>query len=53
MDMQPADLLDDINPDWMPSVLMGYVTKEGDFDHYHRCKKRKAHSDDNNFVKNV
>ena len=45
-------MLDDTNPDWVPSVLMGYATKEGDFDRYHRCKKRKAHSDDNS-VKSV
>lgn len=32
----PVDLPDDINPDWVPSVSMGYATKEGDFDRYHR-----------------
>ncbi len=47
-------MLDDTNPDWIPSVLMGYATKEGDFDCYHRCKKRMAHSDDDdNSVKSV
>ena len=45
-------MLDDTNPDWIPSVLMGYA-QEGDFDRYHRCKKRKAHSDDDNSVKSV
>ena len=40
------DLLDDTNPDWVPSVSMGYATKEGDFDRYHR-RKRREHCDDN------
>ena len=42
----PVDLLDDTNPDWVPSVSMGYATKEGDFDRYHR-RKRREHCDDN------
>lgn len=44
---KPAELFDDTNPDWVPSVLMGYNTKEGSFDRYHRSKRRKeSHNDD-------
>ena len=43
-----ADLLDDTNPAWVPSVLMGYSTKEGDLGRYNRCKRRSEQQDSSN-----
>ena len=43
-----ADLLDDSNPAWVPSVLMGHVTKEGDLGRYNRCKRRREQQDNCN-----
>lgn len=41
---KPAALFDHSNPDWTPSVHMGYEMKSGDVDRYHRIKKRKLYT---------
>ena len=40
-----ADLLDDTNPAWVPTIMMGYTTKEGDLGRYNRCKRRREQQD--------
>ena len=34
----PTNLIDDTNPDWVPSVAMGYTTK---FNRYDRRRRRQ------------
>ena len=33
-----ANLLNDTNSAWVPTIMMGYTTKEGDLSHYNHCK---------------
>ena len=42
-----ANLLDDTNPAWVPTIMMGYIyiTKEGDLGRYNRCKRRREQQD--------
>ena len=40
-----ADLLDDTNPAWIPTIMMGYTTKEGDLGRYNRYKRRREQQD--------
>lgn len=39
-----ANLLDDTNPAWVPTIMMGYKT-EGDLGRYNRCKRRREQQD--------
>ena len=43
-----ADLLDNTNPAWVPSILMGYGTKEGDLGHLYHCIRRREQQDNSN-----
>ena len=38
---KPAPLFDENNPDWTPTVNMGYETKGGDLDRYRHTKRRR------------
>ena len=50
---RPTNLIDDTNPDWVPSVAMGYTTKEGDFNRYDHHRRRQESCNDNYRPNNV
>ena len=38
---EPSKLYDDTNPDWIPTLKLGWDTEEPDMARYHRAEQRK------------